>query len=206
MTHQQRSRPGPTLLQPMHQLTRSLLHTSRTPLPDSKYVIKYHRHPNIEENVRKPNPVVSPSRVPLNTDGSEELIRDTKLAVLALGARRRVDESAPWLCGEKVGEIGAAGLVGRRVEAGEFVGGADDGTSMYACGGNAGDEVGEWRDSVHEDPKAGEGGGWLHHPYMRKNQISPFLLEYEQVNRLTIKRQGQGEQEGSYVTCCLCVG
>jgi len=55
--------------------------------------------------------------------------------------------------------VAAAGLVGGRVEGYVFDGGADDFVVGEAGGEEAGEEVGEGGEAVHEDPEAGEGGG-----------------------------------------------
>lgn len=176
--------PNPPLLaiiQENKKKTKSKLQLSRLLLPKAKVpplhpetVVKRNSSNNVNNNVRPEDSKVPPPFIPANIHPGQELIRFRHGAELA--PARRISVIQVSRCDlEVVGQVLAAGLVGRWVEDGHLDVAAYHIPPVEHCCGSAANPVGEWGHAVHEDPEAGEGVGGLHD---------------------TVEGQREGEEEG----------
>ena len=132
--------PGLCPHHPLLLLLLFLLILALPPLLDPTEIIQRHRRQNVKHDIREHNAEVAPALVPRYRGGGEHLVGIRGRAVGADCRGRRVEDVAGRAGVEVGSQVGAAGLVtaGGEGEGGEFVGGADYGFVVQACGGPCG--------------------------------------------------------------------
>ena len=146
--------PPPT---PLQSLLLRLLLLLPPVLRYPERPVRQQRRKDIEHNKRPHDAKVPPPQIVVAVHLRQERVRAADGAEAAVRRRGRVLQVAAG--GVDVGgHVGLAGLAGRGLEVQVLDGGADDVGVGDGGRKHAADEVGEGRDSVHEDPEAREHG------------------------------------------------